>query len=72
MCVSAENHLLCLQVHLPLDFPGPVSTHVSQINTEEGAVRGERAHRESAIADEIAFSDLDHAAEFCDTLPLLK
>jgi hypothetical protein len=72
MRVSAENYLLCLEVHLPLDFPGPVSTHMRQINAEERAVRCERGHRKSAIADEITFSDLYHAAEFCDTLPLLK
>jgi hypothetical protein len=45
---------------------------MSQINAEEGAVCCERSHGEPAIADEVAFSDLDHAAEFCNTLPLME
>jgi hypothetical protein len=44
---------------------------MGQINAEERSIRGERGHSKPAIAYEIAFSDLDHAAEFCDTLPLM-
>jgi hypothetical protein len=45
---------------------------MSQIYAEEGAICGKRAHSEATIANEIAFSDLDHTTELCYTLPLMK
>ena len=45
---------------------------MSQINAEEGAVCGKRGHSEPAIADEIAFPNLDHATKFCYTIPLIE
>lgn len=69
--VSAGDRPVVLQqVNLPLDLSGPVSTHMCQIDAEEGAVRGKGGHGESTIAYEITFSDLDHATKLCNTLPL--
>lgn len=45
---------------------------MSQINAEEGTISSKRGHSESAIADEIAFPNLDHAAKFCYALPLME
>ena len=73
MHVSNDNSPLMMRhLDLPLNLPGSVSTHMSQINAEEGAVCRKRAHSEPAIADEIAFPNLYHAAKLCYTLPLME